>query len=118
MRKTRPPADRPRRPGKASDLLDHGPMAPGSPPPAPQEADLALPHEREEATGTASTALAGRRTAGERQREVMRQAAADLAQGQVDTDLHASPGLDAQRRQELLDEAARPPARSPGGRRR
>jgi len=112
--------DRPHRPGKASDLLDHGPVAPGSPQP-PEDSDLALPHERDEATGTASTAQPGSGTAGEQQREQMQQAADDLAQGQVDTDLHASPGLDAQRRQELLDEAARPSGRAQGpgpGRRR
>lgn len=102
--------DRPHRPGKASDLLDHGPIAPGAPLPA-GDADLALPHERDEATGTASTAQPGTGTAGENQREVMQQAADDLAQGQVDTDLHATPGLDAQRRKELLDAALPPPPR-------
>lgn len=115
MASKRSHGDRPHRPGKASDVLDHGPVAPGSPLPA-DDRDLALPHERDESSGTASTAGPGSGAAGERQREVMGQSAADLAQGQVDTDLHASPGLDAQRREELLEEAARPPAR--GGRRR
>ena len=117
MASKRSHGDRPHRPGKPSDVLDHGPVAPGSPLP-PDDQDLALPHERDESSGSASTARPGTGTAGERQREVMGQAAADLAQGQVDTDLHATPGLDAQRRKELLDEAAQPPAPGPGGSRR
>lgn len=104
----RRPGDRPHRLGKPSDGLDHGPVAPGSPLP-PDDHDLALPHERDESSGRASTAPHGSGPAGERQREVMGQAAADLAQGQVDTDLHGTPGLDAQRRKELMDPAAGPP---------
>lgn len=102
MNSKRATGDRPHRHDKASELLDHGPVAPGSPLPA-RDSDLALPHERDEACGTASTAQPGTGAAGERQRKVMRQAADDLAQGQVDTDLHSTPGLDAQRRKALTE---------------
>lgn len=37
-------------------------------------------------------------------REVMRQAARDLEAGQVDTDLHGTPGQGAERRHELLEQ--------------
>ena len=111
------PADPPRPSGKASELLGHGPVAPGSSLPA-RDRDLALPHERDESTGLASTAQAGSGAAGQRQREVMKQAADDLAQGQVDTDLHATPGLDAQRRRALLEANRRPSPAEPAGRSR
>ena len=60
-----------------------------------------LPHERDEAAGNQSTAKPGHGAAGESQHRVGKQAADDLAQGQVDTDLHATPGLDAERRDAL-----------------
>lgn len=53
---------------------------------------LPLPHERDEKTG---------QTASEPTPE-MKQAYDDIEAGQVDTDLRATPGLDAQRRRELL----------------
>jgi len=53
---------------------------------------LALPHERDESTG---------QTAAEPD-PVIVQAARDIAAGLVDTDLHNTPGLDAQRQKELL----------------
>ncbi len=66
------------------------------PPPAdetPQERDRhKLPHERDESTDDAN---------GE-PREVMRQAQRDLENGQVDTDLRSTPGLDAQRRRTMV----------------
>jgi hypothetical protein len=40
--------------------------------------------------------------AGRTSREVMRQASRDLQAGQVDTDLRATPGLDAPRRRKLV----------------
>lgn len=92
-------------PGKAARLRGHGPVAPGSTEPA-DDRELALPHERDESPGHASTGQAGRDEAGRRQRRVGQQAADDLAQGQVDTDLHATPGLDAERRETLLAPAA------------
>lgn len=54
--------------------------------------DLQLPHERDESTKTGAP----------QPREVMRRAKADLDAGLVDTDMRATPGLDAQRREELL----------------
>lgn len=58
----------------------------------PAPVDLPLPHERDEAAGHA----------GRSPRGVMRQASRDLQAGQVDTDLRATPGLDAQRRRKLV----------------
>ena len=66
------------------------PRAAPSAPPAP--ADLPLPHERDEVIGHA----------GRSPRAVMRQASRDLQAGQVDTDLRATPGLDASRRRKLV----------------
>jgi hypothetical protein len=64
-------------------------------PPADAEGnDLQLPHERDESTKTGTDAATPR--------ESMRQAKADLDAGLVDTDMRATPGLDAQRREELL----------------
>jgi len=74
---------------------------------------LPLPHERDE------TAPGGTGRAGGRSRRIG-QAARDLAEGQVDTDLRATPGLDAERRRDLLRRAAdgqptrRPPAPDTG----
>ena len=55
-------------------------------------AGLALPHERDEAPAP-STAAPDLR---------MLQAQRDIDAGQVDTDMHATPGLDAQRRARLV----------------
>jgi hypothetical protein len=41
-------------------------------------------------------------SAGHTSDELMQQAARDLAAGQVDTDLRATPGLDAPRRRKLV----------------
>lgn len=75
------------------------PTAVGKPPHAPGQAaspeagvGLPLPHERDESIGmTAATPD-----------PAIEQARRDLAAGQVDTDLRATPGLDAQRRKDLL----------------
>ncbi|MDY0747198.1 hypothetical protein SNE35_22015 [Paucibacter sp. R3-3] len=69
--------------------------------------DVQLPHERDESVGADSTSRQGTGAAGEKQRCIGRQAADDLQQGQVDTDLHATPGLDAERRGRI----AGPPAK-------
>ncbi|MCH7344745.1 hypothetical protein LZ017_15295 [Pelomonas sp. CA6] len=95
-----------------NEVLDKGPIAPGSPPEA-ADADLALPHERDESAGADSTGQMGEDAAAVAQREVMKQAAADLASGQVDTDLHTTPGLDAQQRHKLLGNAPGSGSRSP-----
>jgi hypothetical protein len=62
------------------------------PPPDAEGHDLRLPHERDQSTNTGAA----------KPREVMRQAKADLDAGLVDTDMRATPGLDAQRRDDLL----------------
>lgn len=53
---------------------------------------LELPHERDESLHATASAPD----------PVIEQAARDLAKGQVDTDLRTTPGLDAQRREQLL----------------
>jgi hypothetical protein len=53
---------------------------------------LKLPHERDESVGAA----------GQAPRRVIEQARRDLEAGQVDTDMRATPGLDAQRRRRLV----------------
>lgn len=60
--------------------------APGS------AAGLALPHERDQSTGVAAT----------RPDPLMVQAKRDIDAGMVDTDMRASPGLDARRRARLV----------------
>lgn len=98
-------------------MLDKAPVAPGSQKPeaAPRGNDDAqLPHERDQTTGGDSTGGMGSGAAGADQREVMGQAHADLKQGQVDTDLRSTPGLDAEQRDRLVDapkEAKTPPRR-------
>ena len=53
---------------------------------------LKLPHERDESVGTAGRAP----------RRVIEQARRDLEAGLVDTDMRATPGLDAQCRRRLV----------------
>ena len=53
---------------------------------------LKLPHERDESVGAGGRAP----------RKVIEQARRDLEAGQVDTDLRATSGLDAQRRSRLV----------------
>ena len=75
---------------------DEGP-GPALPPPN----DLALPHERDQSTH--STAA--------QPDPVIVQAKRDIDAGQVDTDLRATPGLDAQRRAQLVPgPGGKPPA--------
>lgn len=64
----------------------------------PDAAQPQLPHERDQAFG---------QTAAEPD-PVIEQAAKDLADGQVDTDMRSTPGLDAQQRERLV----RPPPRA------
>ena len=79
-----PPATGPAQVGQA-------PHTPGTTP-APQGRGLPLPHERDESTGGTEEAP----------REVIKQAARDLQRGLVDTDMRATPGLDAKKRRELV----------------
>lgn len=59
---------------------------------------LPLPHEREQASGHVNP---------KPQRKIV-QAQRDIAAGQVDTDLRATPGLDAPQRARLVKKPARP----------
>ena len=71
-----------------SNPVKRSPRAPGSPPPTEADEHLELPHERDQSThNTAATPDPG-----------MRQAKKDLDAGQVDTDMRATPGLDAAQR--------------------
>ncbi|MEP7281005.1 MAG: hypothetical protein ABI696_03410 [Rubrivivax sp.] len=63
---------------------------------------MPLPHERDEgARGSTTEAPVDGQVA---------QAAKDLAAGQVDTDMRATPGLDAVRRRQLVAPPSPPPA--------
>lgn len=56
---------------------------------------LPLPHERDETSGPGNTT-------GRAPRKVMNQARKDLEAGLVDTDMRATPGIDAERRDRLV----------------
>lgn len=71
--------------------VGQAPHAPGSSP-APRGRGLPLPHERDESTGGTD----------DPPREVMKQAARDIQRGLVDTDMRATPGLDAKKRRALV----------------
>lgn len=66
------------------------PIAPGAAP--TRDTGLPLPHERDESLGETDASP----------RPVGRQAKQDLDAGLVDTDLRATPGLDAAQRRHLL----------------
>lgn len=87
--KAEPPA--PDHPVTGPAQVGQAPQAPGTSP-APQGRGLPLPHERDESTGVAEEAP----------REVIEQAARDIERGLVDTDMRATPGLDAGRRRQLV----------------
>lgn len=82
---------RPRLPLAGGASSNPGPLAPGAPSDV-KGVDLPLPHERDQSLGEVSTAPDG----------VMRQAKRDLDAGLVDTDMRATPGLDAARRERLV----------------
>ena len=69
--------------------------------PAATAGGLALPHERDQDVGHTATAPD----------PVIQQAKRDLDAGQVDTDMHATPGLDAAQRERLVPTPK--PAESP-----
>ena len=79
-----------------------GPLAPGRPSNV-KGIDLPLPHERDQGLGQVATAPD----------PVMRQAKRDLDAGQVDTDMRATPGLDAERRNELVPTVVPQPTSTP-----
>ncbi len=80
---------------KTPTAVGKAPIAPGSPEPG-AGAGLPMPHERDESVGQVAAAPD----------PVIRQAFADLEAGRVDTDLRATPGLDAKRRDEPLSRGA------------
>lgn len=86
-----PPAGPDDRPGRAPPSgptrVGEAPRTPGTPATS-SGAGLPLPHERDEAAGHVAPGPD----------PVIRQAGKDLAAGQVDTDMRATPGLDAERR--------------------
>ena len=78
-------------------VIDPGVKAPMSP------AGLALPHERDESTNTTATVPDPR----------MVQAKRDIEAGLVDTDMRATPGLDAALRERLVPgPGGKPPSKS------
>ena len=80
------------RPANPADRAKGGGAQPAAP-------ELALPHERDQMAGQAGTAP----------RQKMHQARRDLEAGQVDTDLHGTPGLDAERLKDLVTPVKPPP---------
>lgn len=56
---------------------------------------LPMPHERDETSGAGNTT-------GKAPRKIIDQARKDIESGQVDTDMRATPGLDAERRDTLV----------------
>ena len=81
--------------GRPSTVVEPVKVAPDAGPPLGRQ--LPLPHERDESTGQVDP----------RPQEVIRQAQRDIEAGLVDTDLRATPGLDADTRARLLKKEAR-----------
>ena len=91
------------KPGKRRSVGRSAGMAPlGATGPEPANG-LPLPHERDESTGTAAVAPD----------PVIVQAKKDLDAGMADTDMRATPGLDAELRRRLVPgPGGKPPSRS------
>lgn len=88
----------PKNPSRGAVEVAQSPTAPGSPPP-PQSKPLPLPHEMDQsATSVARTPD-----------PKMIQAKRDLDAGMVDTDMRATPGLDAALRKEMVPGAGGKP---------
>ncbi|WP_212745096.1 hypothetical protein [Hydrogenophaga sp. 2FB] len=80
--------------------VDRTPRAPGALPPLDEAQDhLELPHESDQSTHTTAPAPD----------PAMRQAHKDLKEGQVDTDMRATPGLDAEQRKRYVPGAGGQP---------
>lgn len=88
---TRPPADShdPLHPGSGPVHVKKTPVAPGSIPAPDDDEELKMPHERDQSVEES--------TADEPDAHMV-QAKKDLDAGQMDTDMRAVPGLDAERR--------------------
>lgn len=82
-----------RRRAKSPRSTGKAPVAPGLHEPPGSAGDLALPHERDESP---------RAPAEVSPQPVIDQARRDIEGGLVDTDLRATPGLDAEQRERLL----------------
>jgi len=90
------------RPGQGTARAGSGPLAPGAGTTL-KGVDLPLPHERDESTHSVSPTPD----------PVMVQAHRDIEAGLVDTDMRATPGLDAQRRADLVPGAGgKPPGKA------
>ena len=85
---SRPPTAQP---VNSPAVVAQAPLAPGSTP-LPEGDALPLPHERDESANSVAAAPD----------PVMQQAKRDIDAGKVDTDMRATPGLDAKRRAELV----------------
>lgn len=79
-------------------LIGGAPRKPGLPAPLPGT-EPALPHERDQAVGEVA----------KEPDPVMLQAKRDIDAGMVDTDMRATPGLDAELRARLVPESAPSP---------
>jgi hypothetical protein len=88
------------RPAKGPAAVGKAPLAPGAGT-AVKGVGLPLPHERDEST----------RSVAAKPDPVMVQAHRDIEAGLVDTDMRATPGLDAQRRAALVPGAGGKPPR-------
>lgn len=91
MPKTRTPRNAPNTPN-APAAPSVAPTPPGPSPAAPVPPELPLPHERDQALGHSA----------HEPDPLIERAAKDLDEGQVDTDLRNTPGLDAQRRERMV----------------
>jgi hypothetical protein len=78
-------------PVRSAAVVEKVAVAPGSTP-SPEGVALPLPHERDESANSVPAAPD----------PVMQQAKRDIDAGKVDTDMRATPGLDAKRRGELV----------------
>jgi hypothetical protein len=76
----------------STTTVGEAPIAPGTRDDSDAGRDLPLPHEQDQRTGEVDP----------QPRDVMLQAQKDIEAGQVDTDMRATPGLDAAERARLV----------------
>jgi hypothetical protein len=89
---TRPAVRRHHRDRSPTTTVGEAPIAPGSGSDSDAGRDLHLPHENDQRTGETDP----------QPNDVIRQAKDDIEAGQVDTDMRATPGLDAARRAQMV----------------
>lgn len=82
----------PLHPGSGPVHVKRTPVAPGSMPTPQTDDELKMPHERDQSTEDSTGPTDPR----------MLQAKKDLDSGQMDTDMRAVPGMDADRRREAV----------------